>query len=122
MDGKRRGFVEYGDDAPTEAEMLAGLVQRSSKIEEFGAAFAVSVRVPLYEYYSVKALAQRSGKSTNTMFVHLVRVGLESLANELDDSDVSEIGREASRLMHEARKQDQASRVSYQAEDGEQAA
>ena len=122
MDGKRRGFVEYGDDAPTEAEMLAGLVQRSSKIEEFGAAFAVSVRVPLYEYYTVKALAQRSGKSVNTMFVHLVRVGQEALANELEEADVSAIAREASRLMHESRKQDQLSSVSYRAEDGEQAA
>ena len=122
MDGKKRGFVEYGDDAPTEAEMLAGLVQRTSRIEEFGAAFAVSVRVPLYEYYTVKALAQRSGKSINTMFVHLVRVGLEALANELEEADVVSIGREASRLMHESRKQDQASRISYHAEDGEQAA
>lgn len=122
MSGKKRGFVVDDDEEPTQAEMLAGLVRKTATIQEFNAAFAVSVRVPLWEYYSLKALAQRSGKSTNTMFVHLVRVGLEALANELDESDVLDIGREASRLMHESMKQDQSSRVTYQAEDGEQAA
>ncbi len=122
MNAKRKiDEAEEEDYRPSEVEFLAGLVSKTATIQEKSAAFAVSARLPSHEYFKVKALAQRSGKSVNTIFVHLVRSGLEALHAKLPASDMREIYTEANRLHWEARNQDTGS-PNYETSDGEQAA
>ena len=122
MNAKKQGREEAEEAyRPTEVEFLAGLVSKTATIQEKSAAFALSVRLPSHEYFTVKALSQRSGKSVNTMFVHLVRAGMEALYQELPDSDGVAIRSEASRLHWEARKQDTGS-PNYEASNEGEAA
>lgn len=115
--------VEAAEEAyrPSEVGFLAGLVSKTATIQEKGAAFALSIRLPMREYFIVKALAQRSGKSMNMMFVHLCRVGVEALYDELPAADAEAIRQEASRLHWEARKQDTGSPNYESSTEGEAA-
>lgn len=122
MNAKKQGHEEAEEAyRPTEVEFLAGLVSKTATIQEKSAAFAVSIRLPSHEYVTVKALSQRSGKSVNTMFVHLVRAGMEALYGELPAADGAAIRSEASRLHWEARKQDTGSPNYESSTEGEAA-
>ena len=73
------------------------------------------------DFSSVKALSEYSGKSMNTIAVHLIRVGLEALFDELPEDESAAIRVEANRMHWETRKGD-SSCPNYEATDQEEAA
>ena len=92
MNAKRRVIPIAPDQEPSsrisEAEFLAGLVSKTAKIQEKSAARAMTNRIPVSDYFRIKALSDYSGLSINQTVVHLLRVGLEALADELPDDDL----------------------------------
>lgn len=122
MNEKQKGFAQQeAPYRPTEVEFLAGLVSKTAKIQEKSAAWPMSIRVPVGDFSSVKALSEYSGKSMNTIAVHLIRVGLEALFDELPEDESAAIRVEANRMHWETRKGDSAC-PNYEATDQEEAA
>jgi hypothetical protein len=95
VNAKRRVIPIAPDQEPSsrisEAEFLAGLVSKTAKIQEKSAARAMTNRIPVSDYFRIKALSDYSGLSINQTVVHLLRVGLEALADELPDDDLQAV-------------------------------
>ena len=107
MNAKRRVIPPIDDDdfRPTELECLAALVSKTGSIREFSAARPMTIRVPLHDFFRIKALADYSGLSMNQISVHLFRAALEALAAELPSADSESVRKLADGMHWEARKE-----------------
>jgi hypothetical protein len=92
---------DESDDRPSQLELTVGLLAKTARLQEFGAAHAMSVRMPLMVFATVRAMAEQSGLSTNRVVVELLRVAIEAVGESLPDVDADNIVSIRSRIVHD---------------------
>ncbi len=108
MNAKRRVIpsgTDEDDFRPNQLEFLTDLVSRTGSIREVSAARPMTIRVPLSDFFRIKAIAEYSGLSMNQISVHLFRAAIEALAGELRPAEWDDIRQRADGWLWEARKE-----------------
>lgn len=72
-------------------DVLASVVSGTGKHRSISVARPVSYRVPIATLARVDALAEKAGKSRNSMLNMLVDVGLEELFSRLSQENLEEV-------------------------------
>lgn len=89
------------EDIPTELEQTVSLIAKSLQKEEVGVIKALSIRMPLMVFASLKAIADHSGLSINRVAVQLMRVGLDAVSEALPPDDACEIADRRTAIIQE---------------------
>jgi len=71
------------DQMPTRLEMVTALLTKRATSETIGAVRAYSIRIPLLQDATIKALHVNSGLSQNKVIVHLLDVALDEVFQEM---------------------------------------
>lgn len=87
------------NEKPTELEQTVGLLSKTARMQEVGAAHALSVRMPILVFATLKAMAEHSGQSINKIAVQILRVGIDSVSDALPDADANTIDKIRSRVL-----------------------
>lgn len=74
-------------DIPTDVELTVGLLAKSARLSEVGAAKSITVRMPLVVFSTVKAMSEYSGQSLNRIIVQLIRSGIHVVGESIPDED-----------------------------------
>lgn len=88
---------------PSEAQVLADLINGEAKVETIASQRAISARINLMTLARVDAMAQKAGKSRNDMLNMLLDVGCEEVYQHLPSPAVEDLqARELASLTSEA--------------------
>ena len=72
------------NNGPSEIEFLADMVSGNGETEFVGVTRAITLRLPITLYATVKAMAENSkGQSMNTVVEQMVRVAIDQLEEQL---------------------------------------
>lgn len=75
------------DEMPTRLEMTVDLLTKKASSESVGAVRAYSIRVPLIEDATIKALHVYSGQTQNKVIVQLLQVALDEVFQAMSEAD-----------------------------------
>ena len=78
-------------EMPSRLEMAVGLFTNKATSESIGAVRAYSIRVPLLEDATIKALHVYSNQAQNKVIVQLLQVALDEVFQAMDEKDRDEI-------------------------------
>ena len=94
--------IESYDSEPlTPLDILVGMVSKTANEDNVGWLQSFSVRCPMTEACLLDALAAHSGHSRNKIAIQLIKAGLDSLWQQLPDSERKQISAIQSRLLAE---------------------
>lgn len=86
-----REYLTSYDELPTRLEIATALLTNKATSESMGAVRPYSIRVPLIEDATIKALHVYSGLSQNKVIVELLKVALDSVFQEMSEEDREQI-------------------------------
>lgn len=75
------------DEMPSRLEMAVDLFTNKASSETIGAVRAYSIRVPLIEDATIKALHVYSGQTQNKVIVQLLQVALDEVFQTMPEAD-----------------------------------
>jgi len=79
-------LISY-DENPSRLDMAVSLFTNNSSSDAVGPVRAYSIRVPLLEDATIKALHVYSGQTQNKVIVQLLQVALDEVFQAMDESD-----------------------------------
>lgn len=74
---------------PTNLQLLVAEVKKSASSSYHGGYIQVPFRVELSSYTRLEALVKHTGSSRNKIMNDLLRIGIESLASQLEDEIIA---------------------------------
>lgn len=76
----------YPEDL-TKLDMVLALLQKTGKSESQTAVQALSIRIPVFDYANIEAMAVHSGLSRNKIICQLIDLALTEVWRGLDDEN-----------------------------------
>lgn len=89
------------DEMPSRLDMAISLFTNKASSDTIGAVRAYSIRVPLLEDATIKALHMYSGQTQNKVIVQLLQVALDEVFQGMPESDRVAIFAMRAALLHE---------------------
>lgn len=81
------------NEQPSELEQAVSLISKSASHSEVGAAQALTVRLPVLVFATIRAFSEHSGQSMNKITGQLLRVAIDAVQEELPPEDANAIAR-----------------------------
>lgn len=79
------------DEEITRLDAAVSLFAKTLTMQEVGINFPVTVRVPLFTFAEIEALASHSAQSRNRVVCEVLAVGLEAIRRELPTDDAAAV-------------------------------
>lgn len=107
----------YDVEAPTNLDLLVGMIRKTADEQSVGWIQSVSVRMPMVAACSIEALAQYSGQSRNKIIVKALDAALDLLWEQLPEDERKEVEKLRSMILEH--KLEAHQRDASQTESGE---
>lgn len=77
---------------PTNAEVLAGMIERTASIQANFASIQRSHRFPVHLFIKIENMAAQAGVPISTIINQLLEAGMEAVFQQLDEEVINQIG------------------------------
>jgi hypothetical protein len=77
----------------TKLDLLLVLLEKRGNSEMMTSLHPISVRIPIFDYANIEAMAQHSGCSRNKIIIQLIEFALAEVWSGLDEENADEINK-----------------------------